>query len=139
MSRVTLPGLTELRAALRNLPPNLTLEASNIVEFAATSAAAEVRTNYARVSGDLVKGVVVEGRSAGPFVARKIVKSKAPHAWMYENGTQVRHTVKGVNRGVMPPAPPGRAFIPVVIKRRRQMHLGLISLLERNGMKVSGA
>lgn len=139
-NRLTFSGLAELREGLRNLPANLTAEASHIVESAANGAAAEVRANYAKgPTGNLIDGVVVEDATSGQFATGKIVKSKSKHAWLYENGSQLRHTSSGANRGVMPPAPPGRAFIPVMIKKRRQMQGQLIDLLKRSGLQVAGA
>lgn len=140
-NRLELQGLAELRAALRNLPKVLTGEASHVVEGAANGAASTVKSNYARgKTGNLIEGVVVEHGSFGQFAAGAIVKSKAKHAWIYENGTQVRHTAKGAHRGVMPaPSPPGRAFIPVMIKARKQMYLKLADLLKRHGLQVTGS
>lgn len=138
-NRLELQGLAELRAALRNLPKELTGESSHIVEGAANGAAATVKGNYKRgKTGNLIDGVVVEHGSFGQFAAGAIVKSKAKHAWLYENGSQVRHTAKGANRGVMPPAGPGRAFIPVMIKARRQMYGKLADVLKRHGLQVTG-
>lgn len=139
-NRLTFQGLEELREGLRNLPADLTAEASHIVEAAANGAAAEVRQNYAKgPTGNLIAGVMVRPSAISTFSAGAIVESKSPHAWLYENGSQVRHTSSGANRGVMPPAPPGRAFIPVMIKKRRQMQGQLIELLKRAGLQVSGA
>lgn len=138
-NRLEFQGLAELRAALRTLPKALTGEASHIVEGTANGAAATVKGNYVRAkTGNLVDGVVVEHQSAGQFAAAAVVKSKAKHAFLYENGSQVRHTAKGAHRGVMPAAPPGRAFIPVMIKARRQMYLKLADLLKRHGLQVTG-
>lgn len=131
-------GLAELKEALRNLPGELTGEASHIVQGAANGATASIKANYARVSGNLVDGVSVEFSRDG-FSAGATVKSKSPHAWMYENGTQVRHTDAGANRGRMPPAPPGRAFIPAMIKARRRMYEQFATMLDRHGLVVTGS
>jgi hypothetical protein len=128
-------GLAELRAALRALPTALKGESAHIVEAAANGAAAQVKANYARVSGDLVEGVDVQLEN-GTFAAGAIVRSRSKHAWMYENGTQVRHTFKGANRGAMPPAPPGRAFIPVMQRKRKRMYEDLKGVLTRAGLQV---
>lgn len=133
-------GLAELRAALRALPSELTGEASHIVGGSADDAATEVKAHYARgKTGNLINGVVVEHIDPGPFAAGAVVKSKAKQAWMYENGTQVRHTQTGANRGVMPPAKPGRAFIPTIIRKRKQMYERLAELLKRHGLQVTGS
>jgi hypothetical protein len=137
-NRFVFEGLAELKEALRNLPADLTNESSHIIEGAANGAVATIKGNYARgKTGNLIKGVKVEfGRSQ--FGASATVTSAAKHAYLYEHGTQVRHTAAGANRGVMPPAPPGRAFIPVMIRARRRMYEQLADLLKRNGLLVSG-
>jgi hypothetical protein len=135
-NRFVWDGLAELRQALRDLPATLTGESSHIVLGAANGAAAQVKANYARVSGDLVDGVqVIEGNTQFSAAARVVSKSK--HAWIYENGTQVRHYL-GASRGAMPPAPPGKAFIPVMITKRRRMYEDLKGVLVRNGLSVTG-
>lgn len=135
-NRFVFEGLDELRAELRKLPETLTGEASHIIEGAANGAAATIKGHYARVSGNLVDGVSVTFQR-NQFAAGALVKSASEHAWIYENGTQVRH-FNGANRGSMPPAPPGRAFIPPMIKARRRMYDQFIDLLERHGLVVSG-
>jgi hypothetical protein len=138
-NRLVLNGLAELRDALRKLPYELKADAQHIVEGAANGAAAEVKQNYVRgKTGNLIAGVSVRHSEVGSFGAGAIVINRAKHAWIYENGTQVRHTAKGAYRGVMPPAPPGRAFIPVMIKKRRQMYQQLKDLLVRAGLQVTG-
>lgn len=137
-TRFVIEGLDELREQLRNLPSELTGEAAHIIEAAGNGAAAEVKGHYERVSGDLVDGVSVDFQR-DQFAASASVKSAAKHAYIYENGTQVRHTNAGANRGAMPPAPPGRAFIPALIRARRRMYAQLEDLLKRNGLVVTGS
>lgn len=128
-------GLDELREALRKLPAELTGEASHIVEGAANGAAAQIKAAYPRRTGNLVNGVSVETVSSGQFSAGAIVKNKAKHAYIFDNGTQARHDAIGANRGSMPP---GHVFVPAVIRKRRQMYEQLKDLLVRNGLQVSG-
>jgi hypothetical protein len=63
------------------------------------------------------------------------VKSTAKHAALFEIGTQARHTNIGANRGSMPP---GKIFVPVVVRKRRAMYERLKELLVRHGAKVNG-
>lgn len=130
-------GLDELRAALRDLPNDLTAEASGIVQSSANEAAEDIREGYRghRRSGNLEGGVVVTRVDAGKHSAGAIVKNKAKHAALFENGTQARHTAIGANRGSMPPA---HVFVPRVIRHRRAMYDRLKGLLERHGLKVGG-
>lgn len=128
-------GLEELRAELRRLPEDLTGEASHIVEASANAAAADIKQGYPHRTGNLRKGVTVTHFDKGKFSAGAIVKNTAPHANLFEVGSQARHTAIGANRGSMPP---GHVFVPAVIKRRRQMYSRLKELLVRKGLSVSG-
>lgn len=133
-NRLVFDGLAELRAALRQLPQELTGEGSHIVEGAANGAAAEIKGKYPRVTGHLIDGVEVDFVH-GQFVAGAIVRNKAKHAFIFENGTQVRHTELGANRGAMPP---GHVFVPAMIRKRRRMYEDLKAMLTRHGLQVSG-
>ena len=134
-NRLVFRGLDELRAALRRLPDELTMEASRIVEGAANGAAADIKAAYPVRTGNLRDHIVVTHREKGKWAAGAIVKNTAKHAWMFENGTQARHNAIGANRGSMPP---GHVFIPRVIKARRLMYQQLRDLLERKGLRVTG-
>lgn len=136
-TRFVFSGLDELRAALRALPADLTGEAGHIIEGEANGAAVAIRTGYGahRRSGNLQDHVTVTQRPAGQFGAAAVVKSAARHAWLFENGSQARHTEIGANRGSMPP---GHVFVPAMIRARRVMYEKLAGLLERHGLRVSG-
>jgi hypothetical protein len=54
---------------------------------------------------------------------------------MFENGTMVRHTRIGANRGAMPP---GHVFVPTAIRHRAAMYRNLRDMLEREGLLVTG-
>ncbi len=134
-------GLAELRAALRNLPASLTTEASRIVEGAANGAAAQVRGQMP--AGDARNGVTVTHFERGKFSAGAIVKNRWPLAYLWDNGSQLRHyiTVRGKRHptGKMwgRQSPP-HTFIRAMVRARRLMYSQLKDLLERNGLKVSG-
>jgi hypothetical protein len=136
MSRNSLKfqGLEELRAALRNLPAELTAEATRIVEGAANGAAADIKRNYPVRTGHLRDHLTVTHYDQGKFSTGAIVKNTSPHAWMFENGTQARHTAIGANRGAMPP---GHVFIPRITRARRLMWTQLKELLTRKGLLVT--
>jgi hypothetical protein len=139
-NRLVFSGLDQLKAALRSLPANLAGESAKLVEGAANGAAVTIRGNYAahRRTGNLQNHVVVEKKATGPFGAAYVVKSTARHAVLFEHGTQARHWSGGKNTGVMPPAPPTHAFIPAVIRKRRQMYDQLKDVLRRAGLQVTG-
>jgi hypothetical protein len=141
MTRLTLTGVAELRAALQALPAELAGEAGHLVEAAANGAALEVRRAYGahRVTGNLQEHVLVNTRAAGPLGVNYQVKSSARHAWLFEYGTQARHyvTVKG-RRHVTGRMPPANLFVPIAIRARRAMAATLVDLLERHGLTVTG-
>lgn len=138
-ARVTWSGLADLRADLRRLPAELADEARLTVESSAEAAADRIRNGYPRRTGDLADHVKVEPVGSGPFGAGYIVKSTAKHAFIFEHGTEARHyvTVNGVKH-LLGKMPPGRVFIPNVIKSRREMYELLKAMLTRHGLKVSG-
>lgn len=128
-------GLDELKAALRNLPEELTAEAGYIIEGAANAAAVDIKGAYPVRTGNLRNGVHVTHFSRGRFSAGAIVKNTAKHAHIFERGTQARHNAIGANRGSMPP---GNVFIPRIIRARRRMWQQLKELLTRKGLLVTG-
>jgi hypothetical protein len=134
-TRLEILGLDELKAALRALPATMTSQATPIVIGAAQAARADIAGQYPQVTGNLKQGVRVELKSANKDGVVAIVKSTARHAWIYEHGTQARHTKLGASRGVMP-APPTPVFIPTMIRARRAMYAQLGALLEAQGLTV---
>jgi len=130
-------GLEELKAALRELPDDLKGEASHLVEGRANAAAMDIRSGYAghRHSGNLQSKVTVTHFENGRYSTGAIVKNTAKHAWLFENGTQARHTKAGWNRGRMPP---GHVFVPRIIRHRRMLYREIIEMMVRNGLAVTG-
>ncbi len=136
-ARITFTGLTELKKALHNLPRHLASEASDIVMQSAESAGAEIKGSYPRKSGALARGVKVTKDDQSAFAAGALVKNSARHAYIWEHGSQLRHTESGASRGRMP-EPPGRVFVPVVQRKRAAMYTKLIAMVEREGLVVRG-
>jgi hypothetical protein len=135
MAAVLWTGFDELLTQLRNLPERLAGEAGTIVNdttdrFMTTTAAA-----YPKRSGNLSRGLRKLQKSSGRFGVIYQVQNVAPHAGIFENGTQVRHTAIGANRGAMPP---GHIFVPNAIRARAQMYQRLADMLEREGLLVTG-
>jgi len=85
-------GLTEEFAALEGLPETCLGEARKIVEGAANGAAADVRGQYGAhvYTGKLQESVEVTAEASEALGVLHIVKVRAPHAYIFENGTQVR-------------------------------------------------
>jgi hypothetical protein len=142
-NRFAFTGLEELRQALRTLPDDLANEAGVIVQQHAHTAAAAVQAAYAqhRDSGELADGVVVEQADAGRFGVGMVVRSKAKHAWLFDNGSQARHQQSGDSTGVMWGAkgaePPTHVFVKTMMAFRRSMYVELANLLRTHGLIVS--
>lgn len=134
-NKLSFQGLDEFRRQLRELPAELTAEASNEVRGAANGAAAEMKRNYPVHEGKLRDGVSIDPINAGRYGAGVIVKNTAKHAHIFENGSQTRRTRSGANRGAMPP---GHVFVPAAIRARRTMFERLKAIVARAGFKVSG-
>jgi hypothetical protein len=133
-TRFVLAGFEELREQLRHLPARLVAEADTIVQNAGGRAAAAMIDAYPwGPTGHLKAGVRVQIRH-GKFNSSVVVRSTAEHAYIFENGTQARHTELGANRGAMPP---GHVVIPIAIRERRTMVEDLIVLVESEGLQVS--
>lgn len=137
-NRFRFEGIEELRASLRKLPVDLRDDAEEIVFDSANEAADDIRAGYAshRRSGELADKVeVVQLRGAGTAFAGSIVQNKSKLAFIFENGTQARHTAIGANRGAMPAA---HVFVPAVIKRRKEMYERLRVMVRSHGLSVTG-
>jgi hypothetical protein len=128
-------GLEALKAKLRALPEDLASEAQGLVEQTAHEAATAIQRAYPRRTGTLRNRVYVTHFPQGRFSAGAVVKNTAPHAALFESGTQARHTAIGANRGAMPP---GHIFIPAMQRARRAMWDRLKALMERHDLDVSG-
>jgi len=135
MATVLWTGFDELLTALRNMPEHLASEAGTIVNAAADAFMADLATAYPKHTGNLSRGLRKVQKSGGRFGAIYQVKNVATHAWWFENGTQVRHTKLGANRGAMPP---GHLFIPYAERHRAQMWRHLADMVEREGFLVTG-
>lgn len=136
MNDVVFEGLAELRAALLALPEALRDDAAGIVQRSAAAAAADIVASYPKRTGNLRAGVHVTHGTGGAYSAVAVVVNRAKHAALFENGTQARHNNLGANRGSMPP---GRVFVPRVIRHRKAMYAQLAAMLARHGLAVSGS
>jgi len=134
--QLTIKGIDDLKRALADLPPQLKGEATVIVLDNAHAAAADIKGQYPKgLTGNLQKGVKVRVQEVGALAVAAQVRNTAPHAHLWEFGTEARHTKLGWNRGVMkrPPAP---VFIPTMIKYRRLMYEKLAAIIEAKGLTV---
>lgn len=135
--RLQMAGLTELRDALRQLPEDLARQADFIVSEHAVAAKNDIVRGYPVRTGTLASRVTVT-QQRSRVSTQAIVRSRAPHAFIYEKGTRTRHTDKGASRGRMPAAPPSAAMIPKAQQYRRHMIEKLIELVRSAGFQVQG-
>jgi hypothetical protein len=137
-NKLEMKGLSELRAALRQLPEELAREAHVIVTAQAQFAKDQIQRAYPEGrTGNLRGGVTVQSDDQR-YGASAIVRSRAKHSHLYEYGTAQRRTSNGANRGRMPQAPEANRMIPIVVRRRRAMTQALIDLVRRAGFTVEG-
>lgn len=126
-------GLEELRVELRNLAPHLREEAKALVFAKGDEAKAAIIAEYHEgPTGNLRRGVTAK-KEYGTFSVAVLIRSRAKHAWLYEHGSQARHTDLGANRGAMPARP---TFEPIMARKRRELQDDLIALVERQGLSV---
>lgn len=138
MSRVQVQftGLTELRMALRNLPEALKSEAGEVVIATSEQAQRDIQAAYPQGPTGNLRGGVTRETNYSKFGASARVRSRAKHAWIFENGTQQRRTANGSNRGAMPEADRSKRMIPIVIRHRRRMVEALKEIVRRAGFQV---
>jgi hypothetical protein len=134
--RVQMDGLNELREQLRRLPEDLANEAGDIVLAHAEAAKREVESGYPYYRGVLRSRVRIE-RNRSKVTTSAIVRSAAPHAFIFEKGTVVRRNERGANRGRMPKAPEGQAAIPKFIRWRARMVEALKELIRSHGGEIA--
>jgi hypothetical protein len=127
-------GVDELTAALQRVPGELREDTAPEVEAAAVEAETAIRAAYPVRTGALKAGLRHEVETTAYGTRARLVND-APHAAIWEYGTEIRHTDLGQNRGRMPA---GMVFVPAVVRERRAMVKDLIQVVERAGFKVHG-
>jgi len=117
-TRFVFEGLAELKEQLRNLPADLAGEGGHLVEARGNGAAATIKGGYPTRARSLADRLTVT-HTRSRFGARSVVKNTAKEASWFENGTQVRHTKLGANRGAMPA---NHLFTRTMIRERRALY-----------------
>lgn len=136
-NRLELTGLSELRAALRQLPDDLAKNGGDRVEAATERARSALVQAYPRGdTGKLRAGVRSKIERSGVAVVGT-VNSSSPHAHLWEWGTQNRHTRQGWNRG-RSPSHQREGLIPIAQRERRTMNGELVEIVRQAGFEVSG-
>jgi hypothetical protein len=140
--RVEMTGLQELQDALKRLPQDLTYEATSILAAHAEEAYRQIYDKYPvreygrkRGRGNLRRGLTLRNYT-DRFSVFAVLRNTANHAYIYEHGTEMRHTARGQSRGAMPP---GRVFIPIALRQKRIAVEALKELVRRHGFAVNGA
>jgi hypothetical protein len=138
MASVDIIGLQELQLALLALPDHLAELAGHIVQDEAEQARAAIVAEYEahRKTGNLARGVKLIEQAAGRYGAAYQVRSTARHAWLYEHGSQARHSRTHPDLGAMPPNP---VLIQTAVRRRKSMYQRLADMIAREGFEVTVA
>ena len=139
MIAVKWDGLEELKAALRQLPEELTAEASHIVEGIANGAIVDMRAEYP--TGELTRLLAQSTLSEGPFGVGIRIRNGSGYAWMWDHGTRARHwnsRSKKSTGAMWGKTKPPHTFGRVMAQSRRRMYGQLKQMLERAGLTVRG-
>jgi hypothetical protein len=131
-------GLDELRAALRNLPAELTAEASQIIDTTADTAMSAMLAEYP--AGQLRDRLTRKTLTMGTFGTGVQIKNASGWAWAWEHGTKLRHRIKsgGSTGAEWGGSTPPHTFVRNMTQPRRAMFDQFKALLERAGLRVSG-
>lgn len=135
--RLQMDGLGEFAAALRALPDDLANEAGVVVEAQANEVARQIQADYPTGPTGNLKRMVTSTADRSRFGIGAIVRSRSPHASIFEKGTTVRRTHAGFNRGSMPKPDESKRMIPKVIRARSRMVAALIDIVRKAGFEVS--
>lgn len=129
-SLVVWDGLEELKAELKALPEACVGEAGHLIEGTVNGVYVDIKGAYPSRTGNLRNGMRLKSVQQQGLVVGASVANVAPHAIIFELGTQARHTKLGANRGSMPP---GHVFVPRVVKARRRLTEDLKAMVVRHG------
>ena len=130
-----LDGFDGFQADLTNLPTTLRDAAKAAVLDAADHAESVIYAQYGEVTGNLRKGLGQDTPEETATSIRVRLASTAPHAVIYEYGTEQRQTTLGYARGRMPAA---KVFVPTVLRERREMVRTIVARVEAEGLTVRG-
>jgi hypothetical protein len=129
-------GLQELKEQLRKLPKALADVAAGLMEVAVHDVVRDVSDAYHQGPTGNLKKRVRGDVTRDQFGASALLKSAAPHVWIYERGTKKRRTANGANRGRSPAH--GKIFARVIAQRRRRLEDAYRQLLRDAGLEVRG-
>lgn len=127
-------GMDQLRREFASVPREVRAEAKVIAHDSAEAAATDLRVEYDRhrVTGTLSARVKTDHFQGD--VISSVVRSSAPHSFIFDRGTADRRTRSGAFRGRMPAA---KTFGPITNKHRDSMTRQLFGLLSRRGFEVT--
>jgi len=128
-------GLDSFKRELQVITADLVSEAEGILVESAFAAGDHIRSLYPDREGGLRRGLTVVP-SRGLVLAGAELINRAPHAYLYENGTRVRENRQKANRGRMRKTP---TFVPIAAAYR-QSALSSITfrLIQKGAIRVTG-
>lgn len=135
LSGVSWSGLDSFQQELQVLTADLVDEANAIMVESAEAARDNIRAAYPARKGGLRRGLVIRPARGTLLSGAELVQT-APHGWLYEHGSKVRHNKSGAHRGRMPSEP---TFIPIATAYRRTAITHVIYRLYQHGAtRVTG-
>jgi hypothetical protein len=146
-NRMVTTGLEDFIVRLHELPDTLRGEAMAIIESNVNWAVDLIKAEYPVLEtppspwstssqpGELVAGVSMEPLTGTVGTAGWKLLSIGKQANWIENGTQVRQTKSGANRGALPPRP---TFWPAAERTQERIAIELRDMCTRHGLTVIG-
>ena len=135
LAGVKFNGLDTFMDELRVLTSGLVDEANAILTESAEAARRDIAAAYPARSGALRRGLTLKP-ARGTVLAGLELVQRAPHGWLYEHGSKVRHTTEGLHRGRMPFNP---TFTPIAAAYRRTAMSDIMYRLYAHGAtRVTG-
>lgn len=132
-TEMRLDGLDEFSDELKRLPDDLSDEGGAIAVRRAEAAEAAIAAKYPRRTGDLASHTRVQVERSGHKTEATVINDHRL-AWIFELGTQARHTSIGANRGAMPA---GHVFLPITQRAQREKEDEIAAMLREKGLTVA--
>ena len=134
-SQLVWSGLKEYLAELKALPEECQKEAANEIEGGVNAAYVTIKRVYEahRFTGTLSKRLTIS-----PMKGGLVLRSASPIAWLFDNGSKVRHWGGGTGKSTgkmwgQTSNPPTHIFSSTVAKERRKLTQRFKDMLTRRG------
>lgn len=142
-NQLVIKGLKQEQQNLLQLPNRMAMQALDVVNATAKEAAADIKAQYPRRTGNLKRSVRVErGKKTGAkrlaqAIATVVVGSPVAH--LIEHGTVQRHTSWGPEHGDRGQMFGLNIFWPRILRANRELQPQYRAILRAEGLKVTGS